>query len=259
MGNQPSAPPPPPLPPPPPPPKEDQLEEGDNLIPAKITAKARAKLIAELARAIEALYDLNDEVYDKIEHNARVVKIQESEIKRNASIAYKRKTTQLNVLYSDIEEKGDDDCEVIQLEIDKAKKEIVKIKTKQNRDGGVLSDQDILKLGELEGDIRSWNSKLNDRKHKTTKLLTAAEEKGEIELSDIRDNERSETRSLKYRQEDYVESLKAEITDEIASIIKKFAKKGVFIPPILIDKFKNIVLPTILLSYGINGRIRRRV
>jgi hypothetical protein len=258
MGAGPSRPSAPPLPdpPPPPPPPKVLLEDGDELIPQPMLAKERKKLLSQLASAIDNLFDIQNDMSDKIEKNTDDVKAKIAEIKRLALKAYRKKSTDLQVIYSDIQESGDDDCETIQEEIAIINKQINHIKAKNiNTDKPTEQEVKLLsELADLEYNLERLKESLNSRKHKTSLLLIAAEAKGEDELTEIKDQEKYDIKRVKKKQEAYVESVVEELTDEISKTIKNFAKMGVFIPPIILNKFNTMVIPTLLIKNGIRSR-----
>lgn len=261
MGNNPVKPPPPlPPPPPPPPPPKIILEEGDELIPQPMLAKERRKLLSELESAIDNLFELQDDITDKIEKNTLIVEEKIAEIKRLALREFRDKQTQLEKIYSDIEESGDDDCETIQKDIDIVKKEISRLKARKpinanptlqetQKEEKILSD-----LSELEYNLENLKESLNSRKKKTSSLLIAAEAKGEDELGEIKDKEKYDIKRVKKKQNAYEEEVIKELTDEISKTIKNFEKKGVFIPPIILSKFNTMVIPTLLIKNGIRSK-----
>ena len=260
MGNQPSRPPPPPLPEPPPLPPLPKvlLEDGDALIPAPMLATERKKLLAELASAIDDLFTLQDEIPGKIEANESIVKLQIIEIKRIAMKDTRYKNTQLQVIYSDIQESGDDDCELIQEDIDNMNKQIRHIKAIKPIDNPTLQEtlQELKlssDLSELEYNLEKLKESLNSRKKKTSSLLIAAEVKGDDELGEIADTEKYDINRVKKKQTAYVKSLLEDFTDEISKTIKNFEKKGVYIPPIILCKFNTMVIPVLLIQNGIRS------
>ena len=190
MGNSPSSNKPPPLPPMPDPPKII-LEEGDQLIPRPMLEKERKKLLAELESAIDNLFELQDDMTDKIEKNTLIVEEEIAEIKRLALREFRAKQTQLEKIYSDIEESGDDDCETIQKDIDIVKKEISHLKARKPINANPTlqeteKEEKILShLSDLEYNLEKLKESLNSRKQKTSSLLIAAEAKGEDELDEI--------------------------------------------------------------------------
>jgi hypothetical protein len=223
---------------------------SDELIPQRLTTEDRTKLLDALKKSIVEVVALQEEIPDKVKANAIFSKLERDTITKLAGIAYRKKQTSLSVLYSDIQESGDDDSKSIQEEIVVAVKELNSFKAKLSR--SLVPSQDNVKmLADLEQGVNSLKLKLVNRQKKTITMLTAAELKGEEELDDIRDNERSDIRRSTIKQKNYVEALDKEIEDEIAYIKKESEKKGIYFPDITLDVNKNIVLPTILTENGI--------
>lgn len=249
----------PPLPPdllpPLPPMPTNLLEDGDELIPKPMFAKDRDILLSELASAIKKLFTLQSSISDKIEEKTLSVKNEIDEINRLAFNEYRAKKQQLNMICSDIQYSGDEDCEIIQKDIDIVKKQISSIKERLKVDPTEQQWEHKPKesdLVDLEYNLERLNESLNSRKDKTSSLLIDEETKVHDELKEIKNKEKYDIIGIKNSTKGVSDLLVKELYKEISNTIINFALKGVFIPPIYLTRLNTIVLPTLLLKNGIN-------
>ena len=247
----------PPLPPMP----TNLLVEGDELIPKPMFKKERDILLYELESAITKLFTLQSSISDKIEENTLSIKLKIDEINRLAFNESRAKKQQLNSIYSDIQYSGDEDCEIIQKDIDIVKKQIISIKERlkveptQQQWEHKPKESDLV---DLEYNLERLNESLKSRKDKTSSLLIDEETKGDEELTEIKNKEKYDIIGIKNSTKGVGDLLVKELSKEISNTIKNFALKGVFIPPIYITRFNTIALPALLLKYNITGKQVRR-